>query len=376
MKIAIDTIPLLSPLTGVGYYTWKVSDALQKLAPQHEFTYYYGYYSPHLIRPGENPESLYRLKELALQIPLVKDVLRNMKDWVNFFSTRTFDLYFEPNFVPLQISSRRVVVTVPDFSFARFPEWHTADKVRYFKKQFWKKIGKADRIIVISDFIKKEAANHFGLPLDRLITIHLGIDHDLYKRRPSPDLASLRAAYALPERFILFVGSIEPRKNLKNLLLAYRALHPHWRKNFRLLLAGFKGWENETIMALIKELAKDVRYLGYLPEAELGGLYNLASLFVYPSLYEGFGLPPLEAMACGCPVVVSNTASLPEVCGEAAHYVNPHEVESIAAGIEKVLQDDAYREKLISKGLARAEQFTWEKSARKHLRVFEETLNG
>ena len=163
MKIAIDTLPLLSPLTGVGYYTWKVSEALRKIGPQHEYTYYYGYYSPHLIRPGENPESLYRLKELTLKIPLVKHVVRNMKDWANYFSTRSFDLYFEPNFVPLKISARRIVVTVPDFSFAHFPEWHTIDKVRYFKKQFWKKIGKANRIIVISDFIKNEAVRPFWL---------------------------------------------------------------------------------------------------------------------------------------------------------------------------------------------------------------------
>ena len=212
------------------------------------------------------------------------------------------------------------------------------------------------------------------MPGDRLTTIHLGIDHDLYKGLSSPELASLRTAYALPERFILFVGSIEPRKNLKKLLLAYRDLDPHLRKNFKLLLAGFKGWENEEIMALIAELEKDVRYLGYVPAEELGRLYNLASLFVYPSLYEGFGLPPLEAMACGCPVVVSQAASLPEVCGEAAHYVDPQDVESIGAGIEKVLGDDAYRKNLIAKGLARAEQFTWEKSAREHLRLFEETM--
>jgi glycosyltransferase involved in cell wall biosynthesis len=374
MKIAIDTLPLLSPLTGVGYYTWKISEALRKIGPQHEYTYYYGYYSPRLIRPGEKSESLYRLKELTLQIPLVKHAVRNMKDLVNYFSTRTFDLYFEPNFVPLKISSRRIVVTVPDFSFALFPEWHTEDKVRYFKRQFWKKIGKANRIIVISDFIKNEAAKHFGLPGDRLTTIHLGIDHDLYKGRSAHELVSLRTAYALPERFILFVGSIEPRKNLKKLLLAYRDLSPHWRKNFKLLLAGFKGWENEEIMALIAELDQDVKYLGYVPEEELGRLYNFASLFVYPSLYEGFGLPPLEAMACGCPVVVSHAASLPEICGEAAHYVDPQDVESIGAGIEKVLGDDAYRKDLIAKGLARAGQFTWEKSAREHLRLFEETM--
>jgi glycosyltransferase involved in cell wall biosynthesis len=181
---------------------------------------------------------------------------------------------------------------------------------------------------------------------------------------------------SLPEKFILSVGSLEPRKNLSGLLQAFGQMKSRWGKEFKLVLAGLQGWENKTIWEQIQQLGDDVLYLGYVPITELGKLYNLASLFVYPSFYEGFGLPPLEAMACGCPVVVSNAASLPEVCGEAAHYVNPYEVESIAAGIEKVLRDDAYRKDLIGKGLARTEQFTWEKSAREHLRVFEETVNG
>jgi glycosyltransferase involved in cell wall biosynthesis len=136
-------------------------------------------------------------------------------------------------------------------------------------------------------------------------------------------LETVKAQYRLPENFILFVGSIEPRKNLKRLLQAYTDMDDKIRKEFKLVLIGFKGWENEEIMRLIHKLKSDIFYLGYLPEEELGKLYNLARLSIYPSLYEGFGLPPLEAMACGCPIIVSHTASLPEVCGDAAFYADP-----------------------------------------------------
>jgi glycosyltransferase involved in cell wall biosynthesis len=140
------------------------------------------------------------------------------------------------------------------------------------------------------------------------------------------------------------------------------------RKDFKLLLVGFKGWGNKQIVELLGKLKGTVDYLGYVNSEELAELYREASCFVYPSLYEGFGLPPLEAMACGCPVVVSNVTSLPEVCGDAAYYVDPYDVESIAEGMYKVLTDEAMRRNLIEKGLERAKLFSWEKAAKSTLR--------
>jgi glycosyltransferase involved in cell wall biosynthesis len=374
MKIAIDTIPLLSPLTGVGYYTYQIAKALREIDSTHEFAYFYGYYSPNLISPGEHPKSFYRLKEAVRKVPFLGTAVRNFKDWGNYLSSRQFDLYFEPNFIPLKMPAKRTVVTVLDFSFARFPEWHSKDKVRYFRKHFWKKISRADRIIVISDFIKNEAIHSFGFPEDQLTTIHLGFDQSIFRVYPREDLLAVKNKYRLPENFILFVGSIEPRKNLQNLLRAYMDLEESVRKELKLVLVGFKGWENEEIVSFIKKLKSDVFYLGYVPEVELGKIYNLAKLFVYPSLYEGFGLPPLEAMACGCPVVVSNAASLPEVCGDAAFYIDPHDVHSIVQGLNQVLTDEAQRGFLRVRGMERAKLFSWGKAAMEHLRVFEQLI--
>ena len=162
MKIAINTILLLSPLTGVGNYAHQIAKTLRRIDKLHEYTYFYGFYSSNLISPEESPESFYRLKETVRKIPFLGTLARNLKDFGNYFSSRSFDLYFEPNFIPLKVPAKHIVVTVPDFSFARFPEWHSKDKVQYFKKHFWKKIKKAERIIVISNFIREEAMHLFG----------------------------------------------------------------------------------------------------------------------------------------------------------------------------------------------------------------------
>ena len=376
MKIAINATTLLSPHAGVGTYTYQIAKNLKKLKPSHEYTYFYGYYSDRLLNPGEEPRSFQGIKETIRKIPLLGSLARNANDFLNYFSSRKFDLYFEPNFIPLRIPARRTVATILDFSFELFPEWHPIDKVKYFKINFWNKIKKADRIICISDFIRHEATALFGFPEEKLVTIYLGVDHDIFKPYPPPELPEVRNRYRLPPQFILFVGSIEPRKNLKGLLHAYKEFGNNFREEFKLVLAGFQGWKNEEVMGMIRKMEGSVQYLGYVPQIDLAKIYNLASIFVYPSFYEGFGLPPLEAMACGCPVVVSKAASLPEVCGDAAYYVDPEEVTSIAGGISKVLSNEELRASQIKKGIAHADGFRWEKSAFQHLHIFEEVFRG
>ena len=376
MNIVINTTPLLSPLTGVGTYIYHIAHTLRAIDSINDYTYFYGFYSRNLTAYyNENKKILYWVKEFVKKIPFVKGVAENkLGNFVNAVSPRDFDLYFEPNFIPMKIKSSCTIATIFDFSFILFPEWHPKERIRYFKKNFWKNIEKTNRIITISNYIKKEGIG-FGLPKEKLRVIHLGVDQEFFRIYPPQDLRLLKKQYRLPEHFMLFVGSIEPRKNLKNLISAYLSLDKEIRKDIKLVLAGFKGWENGEIMELLKKVKSDVVYLGYLSIIELGKLYNLATLFVYPSLYEGFGLPPLEAMACGCPVVVSDAASMPEVCGDAAQYVDPHDIDSIAHGIVRVLSDGARRRSLVARGLARSRLFNWERAAQDHIAVFEEVIN-
>jgi glycosyltransferase involved in cell wall biosynthesis len=283
---------------------------------------------------------------------------------------KTYDLYFEPNFIPFDIRAGKIVTTVYDFSFYLHPEWHPKERVDYYSKNFFKRIKKSDFIITISKYVERETLEILKIKDPKVVTIYPGYNEifntvENEKRKIKPI-----------ENYILFVGSIEPRKNLVNLLKAYLLLPEYLRKEFKLLLVGFKGWENKEIAELLNKLKKSANYLGYVNNEELAGLYRGATCFVYPSFYEGFGLPPLEAMACGCPVVVSNVTSLPEVCGDAAYYVDPNDVESIAEGIQKVLIDEELRRNLVEKGLERAKLFSWEKAAKEHLKVFEEVLSS
>lgn len=370
MKIVINTIPLLSPLTGVGNYIFNVSKELRSLRPDFDYTYYYGYYSRKLRLNCEGNRLFYRTKEVAKKIPVVSSVTRRLKNSLAHLQLRKYDIYFEPMFIPLDIKARKTVTTICDFSILHNPEWHPRDRIEYFSNNFFKKIHKSDVIITISEYVRKEAIEILNGYGGKIISIPLGYDQTLFNIQNK-----IKTERQLPERFIMCIGSVEPRKNLRRLLEAYVSLPDSVKKNCKLLIAGFKGWENKEIMESLKSAEGYAEYLGYVSNEMLSALYRSATCFVYPSVYEGFGLPPLEAMACGCPVVVSNVASLPEVCGDAAFYVDPYNVESIAEGMYKVLTDDELRQNLIKKGLERAKLFSWEKSAREHIKVFEEVLN-
>jgi glycosyltransferase involved in cell wall biosynthesis len=370
MKIVINAIPIRSPLTGVGNYTYNLITQFQRLRPDFDYTYFYGYFARKLKFYPNMGKSFYYIKELVKKIPIVSSNARSVINKLAYFHMKNYDLYFEPNFIPFDIRAEKTVTTVYDFSFYLHPEWHPKERVDYYSKNFFKRIKKSDIIITISEYIAREALEILKFKGGKIVTIHPGcnevftaVENEKIRIKPT-------------ENYILFVGSLEPRKNVVNLLKAYLLLPEYIRKEFKLLLVGFKGWENKEIAELINKLKGTVNYLGYVNSEELANLYRGASCFIYPSLYEGFGLPPLEAMACGCPVVVSHVTSLPEVCGDAAYYVDPYNVESIAEGMYKVLIDEVMRQNLTKKGLERAKLFSWEKSAKEHLKVFAEVLNS
>jgi glycosyltransferase involved in cell wall biosynthesis len=370
-RIVINTIPLQGSLTGVGHYTNQLVRYFSLLDSRHEYTYYYGFFSKTLVGSGHPVQRLRR------QLPKTPWFRTTLREAVFFFSRlfhSEFDLYFEPNFIPTKIKARKIVTTVHDFSFRLFPEAHPKDRIQYFEKNFANNILRSDRIITDSVYIKNEAMQFLALPAERITPVYLGVDHGVFKIYDRETLKSRKEDLALPEKFILFVGTREPRKNLDRLMRAYAELPEQVQKEFSLVLIGPRGW-GESDPAARQKVANRVLVLDYLDTQKLALAYNLASVLVYPSLYEGFGLPPLEAMACGCPVVVSRAASLPEVCADAACYVDPKDVQSIAEGVSTVLSDDELRRSLTKKGAERVKLFTWENTARKTLEVFDEVLS-
>ena len=371
-RIAIDVIPLLGRLTGVGHYIDELIHRFSLMAPGYEYTYYYGYYSKRILK---SIKGIHGIKNFLLRVPVLRTGLRAAKGTVAKYHPAEFDLYFEPNFMPLDIKAKGIVTTVHDFSFELFPEAHPADRVRYFAKNFLRNIRRSTRIITDSAYTKTEALDLLRLPADMITPIHLGVDHGTFKAYGQEALESCKRELALPEKFILFVGAREPRKNLDRLVRAYAELPEKIQNEFNLVLVGPRGWGKGDPSSR-KKLGNRVMVLDYVDTQKLALIYNLASLFVYPSLYEGFGLPPLEAMACGCPVVVSRAASLPEVCADAAYYVDPKDIQNIAEGMHKVLLDEELRHSLIEKGKEQAKLFTWERTARETLAVFAEVLNA
>jgi glycosyltransferase involved in cell wall biosynthesis len=378
-NIVINTLSLLSKLTGIGKYTFEICKRITQMGLQTDINYFYGYYSKKLYMMDIPPSGkiIKKIKRYLSRFYLIKKTTRESLLFVSRFSHRTFDLYWEPNIVPLEhLQSKHLITTIHDFSFQHYPECLPKENKEYLQKHFWKNIRKSDRIITGSNYIKSEIVDLLKYDAARIKVIYHGVDHDNFKIYDKSMLHDFKTAHNLPEKFILFVGSIEPRKNLKNVLMGYNALPDAFKKECKFVLAGFSGWKNAEIMDTIAREAKNIIYLGYLSNLELAYLYNLASVFIYASLYEGFGIPPLEAMACGTPVIVSRSSSLPEVCGDAAYYVDPLQVDSISEGMYKLFDDAGLRGELMRRGLIRSKLFSWDESAQNHLSLFSEVLHG
>jgi glycosyltransferase involved in cell wall biosynthesis len=232
----------------------------------------------------------------------------------------------------------------------------------------------ADAVIAISECTREDAIRLYSVEDSKIQVIYAGVSPRFHPL-PAGEIDSVRQKYRLPEQSLLFVGTIEPRKNLDMLLSAVHSLH---KSGFglELVIVGKKGWRSESFFKKRRDLGleKHVRLAGLVPEEDLPAIYNAASLFVFPSIYEGFGLPVLEAMACGAPVVCSNTSSLPEVAGDAAYQVNPLDEEEFSGAINRVLHDADLRRSMRERGFAQAAKFSWEETARQTLAVYHQFL--
>jgi len=369
-NILVDAISLLSSLTGIGRYTYEVSKYLNK-NKTFDVYFFYGYNSSKLIKPSSS-DGIKSIKSIMTKNPFIKKIARKALICSTKISFRQYDLYWQPNFIPnSSIKARKIVTSVHDFSFILHKEFHPQERIKYFEDNFFQNIYRSDMIITGSEFSKKEIMERTTFSSEQIKVIYHGIDHTLFKQYEKPSLS-----FNLPKKFIFSVGSIEPRKNLLGLLNAYNLLDETYKKEYSLVLAGFKGWENKEIMSLIEENQQYIEYLGYITDDELVMTYNKASLFLFPSFYEGFGLPVLEAMACGTPVVCSDSSSLPEVGGNAVVYCDPYCEEDIKKKMELVLDDEDLQKQMIEKGLVRAKEFSWEKSAQEHMKVFQEVMKS
>ena len=283
------------------------------------------------------------------------------------------DLLHEPAFVGPVVSASPFVVTVHDLSFLLYPEAFRAFNRLYLRIVTNLSVRKAQRVIAVSENTKQDLVRAYHLSPNKIDVIHNGLD-ECFRPLPTDQVDEFRARQGLPERFLLFVGTLEPRKNVLGLIEAYAQL-PKDRPP--LMLVGGKGWLYDEVFALIaaRDLTSEVHFVGYVPAEDLPWWYNAAEVFVYPSLYEGFGLPPLEAMACGTPVITAHASSLPEVVGQAALLVDPNDPQMLAQAIARVLTDRGLQDHLRTAGLARASAFSWTQTARHTAQSYRRALN-
>jgi glycosyltransferase involved in cell wall biosynthesis len=287
------------------------------------------------------------------------------------------DLLHSPvNIQPLSLPCRGVV-TITDLSFLIFPQKFGAMKGLYQKVLTKRSCTSADHLIAISRWTAADVQQRFHVPAQRISVVYPGVGENYHPIQQTNVLA-FRSSHQLPERFMLFVGTLEPRKNLLVLLRAYAEFRRHSGADCKLVLVGGRGWLYEPILAAVEELGlvNDVIFPGFVAEAELPLWYNAAEAFLYPSLYEGFGLPPLEAMACGVPVVVSRASSLPEVVGDAGLLIDPERTGDWTEAMVRLATRPDLRHEFRSRGLVQAQRFSWQRAAEETVSVYRRTCSG
>ncbi len=287
-------------------------------------------------------------------------------------ATRAPDVLFVPAHVLPLVHPRRSVVTVHDLGYLYYPEAHTRWARYYLQRSTSYNTRAAAHLIADSQATKRDLIEHCQVSDEKITVVYPGYDPQFAPIRDRTRLAAIRERYQIPGPYAIYVGTLQPRKNLTRLLEAFVILGQQLEQ-IHLVIAGKRGWLYKPLFARVQELGLDerVHFTGYVPQDDLPALISGARVFVLPSLYEGFGLPVVEAMACGTPVICSNVSSLPEVTGDAAILVNPHDTAQLAEALGQVLADQQLRNKLASRGLLRASQFSWEKSAQETLRVLE-----
>ncbi|RZI41652.1 glycosyltransferase family 1 protein [Herbaspirillum sp. HC18] len=372
VRVGINAVPILSPLTGVGQYTYRLITELRQLLPQQPWLFY-GTSWDQEIRTAAAPgarEINNAIKQLLPHPHLVTRFLKQTRFSAGARKHR-ITLYHEPAYLAYRFAGP-TVVTMHDLSWVRHPETHPLARLREMNRFMPKVVERATHIMVDSEFVRGEVMSYYGVPPDRVTTVLLGVAPEfqpLGLERCTPVLKRFDLQYG---QYQLAVGTLEPRKNLSTVIASFAQLPQTLRRRFPLVIVGMNGWGMESFSDSLKHMMADgeVRMLGYVGQEELPALYSGARLFVYPSLYEGFGLPPLEAMACGVPVIASRRASLPEVVGDAGLLVEPLDDAAISQHMRALIEDDALHAALGKSGLERARQFTWRKFAHETISVY------
>ncbi|AMO94124.1 glycosyl transferases group 1 family protein [Collimonas fungivorans] len=377
LNIALNSKILLAPRTGIGNYVAELAQALQQ-TPDLGMQYFNGLRWQDELA-GEPMQDYSRWAGIAKHLPGAYVVRRMLEQRRFNQGARTLrpDVYHEPSLWPLNFNGP-TVMTVHDLTHVHFPQTQPGDRLREIERRLPSALARVSRILVDSAFIGQEIKKHFGVPDQKVVVAPLAssaVFQPRVEQQLSVRLNNMGLAY---RGFILSVGTLEPRKNLLLTLKAHARLPAPLRERFPLLVVGMPGWQAQELDGALAQAvsAGHVRLAGYLDQADLACVTAAAKIMVFPSLYEGFGLPVLEAMASGTPVITSDCASLPEVAGAAAAYVDPQDEAGLTEQMRRLLEDDrAWMGQRIA-GLERSVQFSWRKCAAITAEVYRQAANG
>jgi len=366
LNIGYDASFAPSFRSGVSVYSHQLLNHLSKIDHLNKYTvfpFFYYHFLPEYktYQPKLSPNFSFFLGFLPKSI--TKIVWQYLIPKFDIFHATTFT-------IPPKKVYKKLIVTIYDTTFYTHPQYHLKENIDQCLKNTRLAIKKADAIIAISKQTKQDLINYFDCPTNKIHVTYLACDKIFYKKRTKSLIRKTLNKFSIKKSFIFHLGSLEPRKNTLGLIKAYQLLPDKYKQNFDLVVAGGKGWMNNSISDYLnRHPSGNIKLIGYIDNNDLINLYQSAKLFAYPSFYEGFGLPCLEAMASGCPVLTSNVSSLPEVCQKGALYCDPKDIEDISKKLQKMLTRK--NTDLIQQGTNQAKKFSWTQTAHQTLDIYE-----
>ncbi|MBT6049820.1 MAG: glycosyltransferase [Candidatus Scalindua sp.] len=372
-RIGINASKIFDVHTGVGRYTYNLCRYILKTGSKNDYYFYTPGRMGNTIKTDvegthlEKPTASIQNNILRILWEQIILPIYSRKDRLDLF-------HYTDHALSLFQSPQQVIITVHDIAYIRFPDLLNKSRQIYKKYILRESIKRASIIVADSYSTKRDIVEFFGINEEKIKVVHLGVES---RFRPIGNVKEYRLKNKLHSKMILNVGTLEPRKNVITLMKAFKKLREKGFEAYKLVIAGEKGWLYTQIFKEVEHsgLKNEILFLGVVKDEDLPALYNCADIFVYPSLYEGFGLPPLEAMACGIPVVTSNTSSLPEVIGDAGIMVDPDDVNSLCETMCNLLTDKELRCQMSKNGLKRAKLFSWEKAANEILEIYDDALS-